>query len=129
MFVVKSMYLRKYTEGPLIPNVYGTQFEEIETKDFILNIRNGNNCCRLTNGDIVLISNFIERSEGFRLVIGKRFLKVNDFFSKPCNSSKLGIVLVSDLGQLQSWDLKEITMKCVLFPYSDGFVVFPLLHC
>lgn len=61
-------------------------------------------------------------------LIGKQFIKVPEFFIKPCPSSSIGIVYVSDLSGLKIWNLSDIVMKCIMFPYSIGFVVYPFLH-
>lgn len=61
-------------------------------------------------------------------IIGKQFTTVQEFFIKPCPSSSIGIVYVSDLSGLKIWNLSDIVMKCIMFPYSNGFVVYPSLH-
>lgn len=83
------------------------------------------NCCSLTDGAIIIIKNFISNDI---FVIGHKYKSLNDFYSEPCLSSKLGIYLVDNLGNLQIWNLEQIAYKCLKLKYKNQYVVFPLLH-
>jgi len=61
-------------------------------------------------------------------VIEHKYKSLTDFYSEPCKSSKLGIYLVDDLGNLQTWSLEQIAYKCLKLKYKNQYVVFPLLH-
>lgn len=87
----------------------------------------GNNVCKLEDGNIAIVMNFV-KSDGSIKIIGKQLTKVQEFFIKPCPSSSIGIVYVSDLSGLKIWNLTDIVMKCIMFPYSNEFVVYPFLH-
>ncbi|XP_054261012.1 uncharacterized protein LOC128985493 [Macrosteles quadrilineatus] len=114
-------------EGPLVENMSGFQYKQVHLQGYVLTIFTGNNCCKFSDGSIVKIDNIVER-DGSIMILGKAFSKVSEFFTEPCNSSLLGIFKVSDLSSLKSWNLADVVLKCILLPYSDGFVVYPLLH-
>lgn len=116
-----------HSEGPLVYNISGEQYKEIILRDYMLSTSLGNNVCKLRDGNFAVIMNFV-KSDGSVKVIGKQFTKVQDFFVKPCPSSSIDIVYVSDLSDLKIWNLSDIVMKCIMLPYSNGFVVYPFLH-
>ncbi|XP_039313132.1 uncharacterized protein LOC120359508 [Solenopsis invicta] len=87
------------------------------------------NCCILTNGDIVQITKFSYDFEKEELIIcGKRYERKDNLFTIPCESSLLQIYVVSQLSQEKMWPLNKIKNKMFVLPYKNKFVVLPLLH-
>lgn len=109
-------------EGPLVLDISGEQYKQIILKEYMLSTSVGNNVCKLRDGTIAVITNFV-KSDGSVKIIGKKFTKVQDFFTKPCPSYSIDVVYVSDLSDLMFWNLPDIVMKCIMLPYSNGFVV------
>lgn len=62
------------------------------------------------------------------VIIGNEYSIKSDFFRVPCDSGKLGIFYVKELGVLSYWSIEEIKNKCFHLPFEDGFVAFPLIH-
>lgn len=63
------------------------------------------------------------------IAVGEKFQILEDFFTLPCESSKLNIYKASNLGPLQYWYLREVAYKCMRLKLNDNkYVVFPLLH-
>ena len=57
------------------------------------------------------------------------FIEHSDFFTKPLNSSDLGILKVAKLcGNIESVLVLQIACKFVKIPYKEDFVIMPLLH-
>lgn len=120
--------------GPLIDNLnlhsdFQTckQFNKVTFENYFLKTDEPDNCCSLKNGVIIIIKNFISNDKD-SFVIGHKYKSVNDFYSEPCISSKLGIYLVDNPGNLQMWNLEQIAYKCLKLKYKNQYVVFPLLH-
>lgn len=68
----------------------------------------------MKNGSIIIIENIAtlkENNETF--IIGRRYGKVENFFTEPCQSSILEIYKVSNLSPLEYWYLKNIKEKLV----------------
>lgn len=120
--------------GPLVNNLNSrlnfhtcNQFGKITFENYTLKTEEPDNCCCLIDGAIVIIKNFISNNEG-TFIIGHKYNTFTDFYSEPCKSSELGIYLVDNLGNLQTWTLEQIAYKCLKLKYEDQYVVFPLLH-
>lgn len=103
------------------------QFNKAVFNKFILKTNAPDNCCSLKDGSIIIICNFIENNDGI-VIIGTKYKTLSDFYVKPCKSSKLGIHLVENIGNSESWNLEQIKNKCLKLKFKNKFVVFPLLH-
>lgn len=123
----EPQFLNPHFNGPLINFHNCNQFGKVVFKQFILKINEPDNCCSLKDGNIILIRNFVVNNEGL-FVIGKKYKMLTDFYTIPCESSKLGIYVINDVGNLESWDLEQIANKCIKLKYKNKYVVFPLLH-
>ena len=61
----------------------------------------------------------------------KYFTKSEPFFTKPCNSKKLGISVASQesLSNVKKIEITEIKRKCLQIRQKDNtFVIVPLLY-
>ncbi|XP_077277432.1 uncharacterized protein LOC143905729 [Temnothorax americanus] len=125
---VKPKLFNKHDNGPLNQFLCNSQWEKIVFSNFTLKIKDPNNCCSLNNGDIVLIKNIASNNKNI-VIIGNKYNSKKDFYNEPCNSSDLGIYLVDNVvNDLQSWNISEISHKCIRLHFKDKFVIFPLLH-
>jgi len=108
--------------------VYTSQWEKIVFCNFTLKIKEPDNCCSLNNGDIVLIKNIATDNKNI-IIIGNKYKSKTDFYNEPCKSSDLGIYLIENVvNDLQSWNINEISHKCIKLLFKDKCVIFPLLH-
>ncbi|KAJ8936169.1 hypothetical protein NQ314_012465 [Rhamnusium bicolor] len=76
---------------------------------------------------IVNIENIVTTMTG-NFVIGRECLLRENVYTSPCNSSELGIYLVSKSGPLQQFNITDVVLKYVKISYKDKYVVFPLIH-
>lgn len=102
------------------------QFSKIIFKNYILKREEPDNCCSLI-GTIVVIRNLVSDTKG-TFIIGHKYKSLADFYSEPCKSSKLGIYLVNDLGNLEIWNLKQVAYKCLQLKFKNHYVIFSLLY-
>lgn len=100
-------------------------------KQFQVTTTHPNNCCRLKNGSIVVVENVAYSNElQQQVVIGKKFLKLEDVYGKPlCPSSDMGILRVKHLSERKVWPVKSVNAKCMLLKVEEKITVIPLLHC
>jgi len=126
---IEPELLNKHNNGPLDRNLYRSQWKKIVFPNFTLKIKEPDNCCRLSNGDIILIKNIASIDSENAVIIGNKYESITDFYNELCKSSDLGIHLVENISKnLQRWNINEILHKCVRLQFKDKFVVFPLLH-
>lgn len=132
--VVNNELHNLHFNGPLVndmnshPNLHTcNQFSKVTFKNYSLQTEEPDNCCSLIDGTIIVIRNFASDNKG-TFVIGHKYKSLTDFYSEPCKSSKLGIYLVNDIGNLQMWNLEQIAYKCLKLKYKNQYVIFPLLH-
>jgi len=84
------------------------------------------NCCKLDNGEVMLVENFASNREGETVVIGRKFLTSEDAFTFLCKSSVFVILYVKRQSELKMWPASEIVRKCFRMPWKNGFIVEPL---
>lgn len=132
--IVNSKLHNPHFNGPLVNNLNSRldfqtckQFNMVTFENYTLKTDEPDNCCCLTDGTIIIIKNFVSSDKDI-FVIGHKYKSLIDFYSEPCRSSKLGIYLVDNLGNLQMWNLKQIAYKYLKLNYKNEYVVFPLLH-
>jgi hypothetical protein len=122
----------QHNNGPLPANMLsGTQFKKAIFENFTLSVKSPDNVCTLKDGSIIMIFNFININEmhpSGLIVMGKRFLKLDNLYEKPCESSVLKIYKASKLSSLLTWPITDVETKNVAFPVKDYYKVFPLLH-
>jgi len=123
----KPQLLNPHFNGPLVNCHNYNQFSKAVFKNFLLTIKEPDNCCCLLDGSIVVILNFASNNKN-TIVIGNKYKTLKNFYTKPCKSSKLNIYEVCDFGNLQIWDLDQIANKCIRLKYKNRFVIFPLVH-
>ena len=97
-----------------------------------LSLTDGNKCCRLHCGSIVVCEDFIlDCSQNRCFIKGRKFCHLENFYEYPCNSSDIFIYKVSKLSaNIQEWPVSSVDVKCLLLPLHQGceFLCLPLLH-
>lgn len=71
---------KEHREGPILPNINGTQYKQLNLNNFFFKSE-GDNCCALKNGEIIQIQNFLQNSNGI-FVIGNKFRLKHDLYKK-----------------------------------------------
>lgn len=118
-----------HCNGPLTVNCKGPQYKTLSYYDFVIKIVSPNNCCATTSNDIVMVENICFSTElQSSVIVGRKFLVKNNFFTVPCESSTIGIYKVEKLSSLKVWPISKVCMKYVVLPYNQFFIIFPLLH-
>ncbi|XP_075735640.1 uncharacterized protein LOC142776235 [Rhipicephalus microplus] len=85
------VFAAEHADGPLVAPCRGPEFKKVTLPgNVILRAEKRNGCCRLSDGSIVVIDNFAHLPCGEPCIIGRKFLKCEDFYSLPCPSSILG---------------------------------------
>lgn len=123
----------KHHDGPVPALCSNPQYKKAKftLQDFEISTLHPNNCCRLRNGAIIVIENIAYSQElKKQVVVGKKFLKMENLFGKPlCESGELGTYKVSQLSQRKFWPLINIVGKCLFLKYNEKRVAVTLLHC
>ncbi|KAK3928025.1 CLAVATA3/ESR (CLE)-related protein 4A-1 [Frankliniella fusca] len=111
-----------HNNGPLPPWCENPQFSRMTAcLGHKLNLSQANNCCRLIDGTVVVVENFCSlKGSKDKVVVGKKFLKLENLFSFPCDSSRFGIFHASSLSGLSTWPVRNIKSKCFRMPFKDG---------
>lgn len=86
----------------------------------VLKINGTNNCVELSNGNIVIVENIINRiTDQSVIIIGKCYERLTDFFQSPCPLSVLilGIQIVSHLCHLKIWEMKLYRLSLYIYQW------------
>lgn len=86
-----------------------------------------NSVCELVGGDIVVVKTFATH-QGEKVLLGRKFKEVVDYYKKPCSSSLVNVKLVSSLDLLCKYKVEDIQKKLVLLPCEEKYLAIPLLH-
>ena len=125
----KAQCLKAHMRGPL-PLEYRNclQLREYRGNSYLC-CTTGNDCCIIHN-HIGLVRNILLHTATQQVFIAfERFEKHEPFFLSPLSSDRLSIFFVQQLsGTVEVFPVSEVTTKCVLLPYRNNFVCFPLLH-
>ncbi|XP_025155706.1 uncharacterized protein LOC105189479 isoform X2 [Harpegnathos saltator] len=119
---------KQHNVGSIINNIsFVAQYKEILLNGFVLKVTEPDNCCYTVNHKIINVKSIISTTDGI-LLIAQEFLELEDFYTKPCKSSSIGIYAAKNLRPLTSWQLHQICYKCVKLQFRNIYVIFPLLH-
>ncbi|EFN71874.1 hypothetical protein EAG_07199, partial [Camponotus floridanus] len=127
----KIQLLNEHYDGPLIQDCTNPQYKSINMAQYIIKVNdNANNCCFMKDESIIKIENIAYCNRRKYLVaIGKKFMIKKDLFHVPCLSSLFDIYLVSNVSELCTWPISDISKKMLIMPYANNtFVIIPLLH-
>lgn len=118
---------KEHTNGPTININICKQYKKIIFPNFILHINHPNNCCTLISGDIIIIENIVDLQGDLKL-IGRKFLTIQNFYVRPCESKEIGICLIDNVGPLQMFNVANVLFKCVILSWKEKYVTFPQIH-
>lgn len=128
-----QIFYEPHNNGPLLNNTCKPQYKSMKFKSCTLIANDSKNqCCSLSNSDIVLIDNFTyHKGYDSHVIVGRKFLNKGNLYTKPCLSSLLGIYVVSKLSKQEIWPVSLIQMKNALYLIPGEhlcYVSFPLIH-
>ena len=120
---------KPHLSGPLPQDLSQCrQFKNFHGEKYYVSCALGNNCFKIGN-DIVLIKNILLSQTDETYIVYNLFLDNESFFKKPLDSLCLDIRMVSTLSNnLLVCSVSDLSHKCVLLPYADKYVAFPMLH-
>jgi len=126
-----STTLAKEHHSNCIPSSFGVcqQYKKLTVNGVCVcvSVGAGNNCITM-GSDIALVRNIVV-IHGETIIMYNKFKKIQSFFTYPWDSSRFRIYQVSNLGsELVVGKLVDFRTKNVMLPYSDSYVVIPLLH-
>ena len=122
----------EHTSGPMFSHLRpAQQFQEVKYHPWRFSIKTKADCTvYLKNKTVVFIENFVKQKDR-TLIIGRAYLKTENFYDYPFESSNLDTFSVGELSRSHEfWDVNEIMHKLVRLPMPEKegfFVVFPLL--
>lgn len=93
-------------------------------KNFELLNKVPNNFCALSDGSIIVCSDFFLDSDGSPQISGRKFLDLNDAFVKPYRSSTFGIYVGWNISTLtEFWPASQVAAKMYAFPRRPSISV------
>lgn len=106
-----------------------SSYKGFQYGSFILKSNVRDSSCLLSSGIPIQIQWFTI-VDGAVKIIAKKFLNQRNFFTEPLQSSRdLGILLVDNPGdELFMFDREDVKYKFVCLPYTNNFVLIPMLH-
>ena len=131
----KISFKLPHSLGPLPRGCLGNQFRLVKFGPWTLSNKDPDCCVYLQDGSIVLIRNFVRCFSAVEIIVGQKFLVVNEYFDdRFLSSTSEGLctfyVSLSSLSELQAWKLSDIRCKGVKmsadFNETDNFVIMPL---
>ncbi|KAE8740594.1 hypothetical protein FOCC_FOCC013894 [Frankliniella occidentalis] len=124
-------FSRPHSNGLLKSNLTGPQYTCCTlASGFTVNCASdANKCCILNDNSIILINNFaFSVSTQSMVAVGRKFSVTGNIYSKPFESSLIGLHYVEKLGKnLQCWAVANISKKCYRMPFKKGYAIVPML--
>lgn len=101
----------------------------VEFKEYIISIKNPNNCCLLRDNSIFIIKEITFVSKTL-YIVGDQFTKLETLFLRPCNSLNLHISVIHEHCKNIVLSISEIQKKCLKLTYfgSVKSITVPLIH-
>lgn len=109
--------------------INGSHFRCLCIDNVKLKIGHKDSCFRTSEGNIYVLVNIVKRNNSVFL-IGNKFHQVEDYYTYPLPSSRLGILKVSNLDNVRHViSVENVEAKCWLMPDDlQFFLCVPLLH-
>lgn len=122
---------REHTFGPLLPGFSAPQYKQYIFPTFVLKIRRPDQFVWLSTGYLFKVKNIVSSEKnGEVFMIGQKCLDLTPFFTKPINSTLIGIYCFEKLDGLETINICEVNKKYMVFPKDQSInVAFPLIHC
>lgn len=89
-----------------------------------------NSCYSLNSGQIIIVRRITyNRFKNVKIVHYETFSNKKSLYEKPISSCKLGIfILGNEMKKTCELNCLQIAHRCILLPFKENFVCFPLLH-
>ncbi|XP_031328823.1 uncharacterized protein LOC116159879 isoform X1 [Photinus pyralis] len=103
--------------------------KSVAYSNFILTTREPDNCCRLKNGDVIIIKDIVLNQNEFKF-LGNKYLSLTSLYSSPCESSDLGIFAAksTDFDTDCLFEFENVDYKCLHFKIAHKSFVVPIIH-
>lgn len=113
--------------GEIVPEFCGDKYLSLELNGFKFYVKQAaDSYCMLLNDFIVKIDCFLHNDEDI-YVIGREFTVYGDYFVYHKKSSLLDIFKISALSNSKKkWHVDEVKTKCVVYPFRNNLISFPL---
>jgi hypothetical protein len=128
----KDRFCKPHLEGLITVSLNRSrQYKQCSGKHCVVSVNHGDNCFEIA-GTIGLIRNNLcdtiyESYGGY--VLFEEFVNVESFYEDLPKSTKLNIFSVNKLSDMKKvHPLADVTVKYVLLPYKQGYVVMPQMH-
>ncbi|XP_070168647.1 uncharacterized protein [Polyergus mexicanus] len=109
----------------------GIQYKKMIVNGVTFQLGQRDSCLKTSDGDIMIITNIIQRNDNSVCVVGNKYRHSVDYYDYPLPSSVLGISKVSRLSTTRNvLQLSNIQSKCwfIHIPHSESYLSIPLLH-
>ncbi|KAG0426511.1 hypothetical protein HPB47_026388 [Ixodes persulcatus] len=104
-----------HNDGPTPPDFHGKEYKKCVMVNTILSTKNADRCVRVSDGNIVLIENFLEK-DCIMTICGKAFTTVKNLYSSPLSSSDLSVYEAGGLSHSYSlWNVNDVLQKSAMF--------------
>lgn len=88
-----------------------------------------NSYCLMRNNILVQIQNIIVINTQEAFIVGKYFTSYDSLYKYPLDSKELNIYVVKKLtNESEIWPFHDILAKCIVFPFDNCWVSFPIIH-
>ena len=121
---------KPHRNGPVPRQYQGyQQFTEIHFPDCYISVHQGDNCI-MTGENVGLVRNILaENEEAEKIIVYENYHTSCNYFTYPLQSMDLRVKKVSNLsGQLDVSPASSIVFKCVLLPFHNKHIAFPMIH-
>ena len=121
---------KSHTYGPVSRQNQGyQQYKELHFPDYYISVHQGDNCI-LIGDNVGLVRNIVSENEGTeKFILYEKFSTSRNFFTYPLQSMDLRVTKVSNLsGHLHVASAYSVVCKCVLLPFRNKHVAFPMIH-
>ena len=121
---------KSHTFGPVTGQYQSyQQYKELHFSDNYISVYQGDNCI-LIGDSVGLVRNILSEKEGTeKLILYETFGTSRNFFTYPLQSMDLRVTKVSNVsGHLHVVSANSIACKCVLLPFHNKHVTFPMIH-
>lgn len=109
----------------------GIQYKKMIVSGITFQLGQRDSCLKTLDGDIMIITNIIQRNDNSVCVVGNKYRHSVDYYDYPLPSSVLGILKVTHLSTTRNvLELSNIQAKCwfIHIPHSESCLSIPLLH-
>ncbi|KYN18643.1 hypothetical protein ALC57_09041 [Trachymyrmex cornetzi] len=128
--LTKYPVLRKQYKVQIHNNKIYTYFKVIDVEKYELKISDTDNCVILKDKSVFCIEDICQKSDTAEIFLkGKMFTESKLIFNSPCSSLLFHIQHVQNLSNdVHTIDIDKILMKCIKYPYNNGFIILPIIH-